>query len=134
MSLTLWSSNSDAKSCCLEAAADAGIEILLVGFDRNHVHMDIRWVRISLSVDAISKKLKGTTARKLLQEFPGIKKKYFWGSGLWSPTIYADSMGREPEQLRAYIANQGLKTKRYEVTLAKFFHRNTTGLLNQQNQ
>lgn len=118
----------------LEAAAGAGIEIRLIGFDRNHVHMDISWMRISLSVDAISKKLKGATARKLLQEFPGIKKKYFWGSGLWSPTIYADSMGREPDQIRDYIANQGRKTKRYEVTLARFFNRNTTGLLSQQNQ
>ena len=48
--------------------------------------------------------------------------------------IYGDSLGREPAQIRAYIKNQGRQTKKYEVTLAKFFDRNTTGLLNQQNQ
>ena len=126
------------KNRCTElllgAAAELGLSIVEMGYDRNHVHMDISWMRISLSLDQIGKKLKGVTGRRLLSEFPGIKKKYFWGSGLWSPMIYGDSLGREPAQIRNYIRNQGHKTKKYEVTLAKFFHRNTTGLLNQQNQ
>jgi len=105
----------------LEAAASAGIEIIEHNYDRNHVHMDIRWTRITLSADQIAKKLKGRTGRKLLREFPGIKRRFFWGSGLWSPVIYGDSLGREPEQMRSYIRNQGTKSKAHEVSLKKFF-------------
>jgi REP element-mobilizing transposase RayT len=106
----------------LEAAADIGVEITVLGYDRNHVHMDIRWMRISLSLDQIAKKLKGTTGRKLLKEFPAVKKRLFWGSGLWSPVIYGDSLGREPAQIRDYIQNQGNKNMKHETSLKRFFN------------
>jgi putative transposase len=106
----------------LEAAEAVGVEITEIGYDRNHVHMDIRWMRIALSVDHIGKALKGVTGRKLLQEFPGIKKRFFWGSGLWSPVIYGDSLGREPVQIRNYIRNQGQKSKVHETSLRQFFN------------
>jgi putative transposase len=112
----------------LEAAAELGVEITEIGFDRNHVHMDIQWMLITLSVDQIAKKLKGTTGRKLLREFPGVKRRFFWGSGLWSPVIYGDSLGREPAQLREYIRNQGRVSSVHTVSLMKFFNNNTTGL------
>ena len=112
----------------LQAAADVGVEITEIGYDRNHVHLDIRWMRLSLSVDQIAKNLKGTSARKLLMEFPGIKKEFFWDSGLWSPVIYGDSLGREPDQIRDYIRNQGKESSVHAVSLMKFFNRNTTGL------
>jgi putative transposase len=114
------------KSRCsellLEAAAGIGVNITEHNYDRNHVHMDVSWTLITLSVDKISKKLKGVTGRKLLREFPGVKKRFFWGSGLWSPVIYCDSLGREPEQIRNYIRNQGTKSRVHEVSLMKFFN------------
>ena len=108
----------------LDAATKVGVEIEEIGFDRNHVHIDIRWMRISLSVADIAKSLKGTTGRKLLDEFPEIKRKYFWDSGPWSGTIYGDSLGREPEQIRGYICDQEKKSKKYEVSLKRFFNYN----------
>ena len=106
----------------LSAAAEIGVEVTELGFNRNHIHIDIRWMRITLSVDQIAKKLKGTTGRKLLKEFPSVKRRFFWGSGLWSPVIYGDSLGREPDQIRDYIRNQGRKSKVYETSLIQFFH------------
>ncbi|MBI4153835.1 IS200/IS605 family transposase [Candidatus Woesearchaeota archaeon] len=116
------------KELLLEAAVNVGIEITEIGFDRNHAHMDIRWMRISLSADRIAKALKGTSARKLFMEFPEVKRRFFWGSGLWSPMIYGDSLGREPEQIRGYIREQGNKSRKYEASLKQFFHSNTTSL------
>jgi len=81
-----------------------------MGFDRNHVHLTV-FYSIIHSVEAIAKWLKGTSGKRLLEEFPQIKKKYFYGSGLWSPMIYCDSMGREPEELYHYVRNQGVKPK-----------------------
>ena len=106
----------------LEAAAGIGAQITELGFERNHVHMDIQWLRITLSADQVAKKLKGTSGRKLLREFPGIKKRFFWGSGLWSPVIYGDSLGREPEQMRGYIRGQEKKSKVHETSLRRFFN------------
>lgn len=116
------------KELLLQAAAHIGVEITEIGFDRNHVHMDIRWMRISLSIDQIAKSLKGTSARKLLMEFPGVKRKFFWGSGLWSGMIFGDSLGKEAEQIRGYIRDQGNESRKYEVSLRRFFHSNTTSL------
>ena len=104
----------------IEAAAEIGVEIIEIGFDRNHAHMDMRWLRISLSLDEISKKMKGKSGRKLLKEFPEVKREFFWGSGLWSPVIYGNSLGREPEDMRTYIRNQGKKSSKYQVTLERF--------------
>jgi REP element-mobilizing transposase RayT len=78
-----------------------------IGFDRNHVH---------ITIDAgtngpadVAKALKGTSGRKLLKEFPYLKKKYFWGSGLWNPSIYFDSLGeRTIVEMDNYARNQGM--------------------------
>jgi putative transposase len=77
------------------------------GFDQDHVH-----ITIDAGIDGpkdIAKALKGTTGKKILKEFPDIKKTYFWGSRLWSPTIYFDSLGeRTITDMDAYTRNQGL--------------------------
>lgn len=52
-------------------------------FDANHVHMIID---MGLhSKPQIAKKLKGFIGRHLLRLMPWLKRKYFWGSGLWNP-------------------------------------------------
>ena len=56
-----------------------------IGFDRNHIYITID--AGTKEPEDVAKALKGTLGRKLLKEFPYLKKKYFWGSGLWSPAI-----------------------------------------------
>ena len=81
-----------------------------IGFDKDHVH---------ITIDAgtkgpgdVAKALKGNSGRKLLTEFPYLKKTYFWGSGLWSPTIYFDSLGeRTIVEMDDYTRNQGIPKK-----------------------
>ena len=79
-----------------------------IGYDQDHVH-----ITIEAGTDGpkdIAKALKGTSGRKILSEFPNIKKTYFWGSGFWSPTIYFDSLGeRAITDIDAYTRNQGLQ-------------------------
>ena len=77
-----------------------------IGFNQDHVH-----ITIDAGTDGpkdIAKALKGTSRRKILSEFPYIKKTYFWGSGFWSPTIYFDSLGeRTITDMDTYTRNQG---------------------------
>jgi REP element-mobilizing transposase RayT len=39
-----------------------------------------------------------------------LKRKYFWGSGFWSPVVYFDSVGRNEDQMRNYVRKQGNTT------------------------
>ena len=77
-----------------------------LGIDEDHVHFvldtDVR------GVSQIVKLLKGYSAKKLLQEYPWLKELYFWGSGLWNPSYYFDSLGRNIEELSGYVRMQGI--------------------------
>ena len=94
------------KQLLYQAAAKNHIIIVEMGFDRDHVHMIII-LRCDQSLSLVAKVLKGTTGRKLLQEFPLIKQRYFWGSGLWAKSVFGDSLGRSPDQMVEYVRNQG---------------------------
>ena len=80
------------------------IEYDRIGFDSNHFHtiLDLaRW-----KIDDLIKVMKGISGYKLLKQFPEIKKKYFYGSGLWSGTKYVYSVGRDKASVERYIAKQ----------------------------
>ena len=91
------------KQLFIEAAGIYQIKIMEMGFDNNHVHL---LMELGLkSRPEIAKKLKGYTAKKFLEAFPEIKKKYFWGSGLWNPSYYLESPKNVAGIVR-YIKNQ----------------------------
>ena len=75
-----------------------------IGFDSNHMHsiLDIA----NYSRPEVAKMLKGYIAKKLFKLFPWLKDKYFWGSGLWSPAYYMDSVGRDIEFMESYVMKQ----------------------------
>ena len=93
-----------------QVAEEQGVIIHEMGFDGDHVHMDWQFKPTHRLTD-LAKAFKGTSGRKLLHEFPEIKSKYFWGSGLWSGVIFGDTVGKDPEQIRTYVRNQGEKAK-----------------------
>jgi len=81
-----------------------------IGFDIDHVHITID--AGTKGPEDVAKALKGTSGRKLLKEFPYLKKEYFWESGLWSPAIYFDSLGeRTIVEMDDYTRNQGMPKK-----------------------
>lgn len=101
---------------CREILHEVGdkyrIKINEIGFDGDHVHMDVDGGPNYAPKD-LAKLFKGTSGRKLLKEFPYLKRRYFWGSGLWSPAYYFDSLGEKTkEEIDEYIRNQGKKTRK----------------------
>ena len=87
-----------------------------LGIDEDHVHFVLD---IGIEpLPKIIKKLKGYTAKKLLQEYPWLKRQYFWGSGMWNPSYYFDSLGRDIEDMSRYVRKQGMP--RDQRTLAGF--------------
>ena len=95
------------------------IAIREMGFDRDHVHLTLG-AGPNYSPSSVSKILKGNSGWKLLQEFPRLKKQYFWGSGLWSPSYYFDSIGeRTCSEMDGYVRNQGTPRRKIAKGQAK---------------
>ena len=88
----------------IEVAVRYGIRITDIGFNKDHVHLvaDIGL----LSISQVAKLLKGTSGKLLLREFPWLKRKYFYGSGLWSPATFFDSLGRNIQEVSDYVKSQ----------------------------
>jgi len=94
----------DIKQRCrtilIQVCEAEDIEILKGVVSKNHIHMHIEY-RPSQSISNLVKKLKGRSSRKLQQEFPALKKKYwgrhFWaiGYGCWSTGNITDEMVNE---------------------------------------
>jgi len=93
-----------AEAMFREAFENYGIICKELGFDEDHLHFiaDIA----NHSRPQAAKLLKGYTGRKLLQQFPSIKKKYFWGSGLWSPAYFMEAVGKDVEFMQNYVKKQ----------------------------
>ena len=95
------------KEIFQEVARKNRITITEMGFNQDHVHLVVL-LNPNMSVSQMAKLLKGTSGRKLLQEFQFLKRKYFWGSGLWSPVVYFDSIGQDPAYISDYVRSQGM--------------------------
>ena len=98
-----------------ETAGRYGMDIREIGFDRDHVHLTID-AGPNHSPASMAKALKGNSGHRLLREFPHLKQGYFWGSGLWSPAYYFDSMGeRTSSEIDEYVRNQGKREKKADA-------------------
>jgi len=73
-----------------------------MGFDEDHVHIQLD--RGLYSKPEIAKLLRGYGARRLFMVFPWLKKRYFWGSGLWNPAY--DIRAHDPGVISRYIEKQ----------------------------
>ncbi len=73
------------------------VKILKGVVSKNHIHMHVEYSP-SHSISSLGKKLKGRSSRKLQQEFPELKNRY-WGRhflgigfGCWSTGNITDEM------------------------------------------
>ena len=88
------------RALLIQICESEDVEILKGVVSQNHIHMHINY-RPSKSISGLVKKLKGRSSRKLQQEFPELKKRYwgrhFWaiGYGCWSTGNITDEMVNE---------------------------------------
>ena len=88
------------RSILIQICEAEDIIILKGVVSTDHIHMHINY-RPSQSISDIVKRMKGRSSRKLQQEYPELKKKYwgrhFWaiGYGCWSTGNITDSMVNE---------------------------------------
>ena len=81
------------------------IEIVKGNIRADHIHMLITYPP-KLSVSEIMQKIKGRTSRRLQEEFPELKKRY-WGNHLWATGYFVDSISDISEKvISQYIEQQ----------------------------
>ena len=72
-----------------QVCAENGVEIIKGVLSSDHVHMFVS-VPPKLAISDLVRKMKGRSSRKIQQEFPQIRKRYwgqrFWGRGYFSTT------------------------------------------------
>lgn len=85
-----------------EICTENGWDVITKEIQPDHVHIFLS-IPPAISVATAIKILKGTTARKLLLQFPEIKK-FLWEGNLWSPSYYAGTARNvSAETIQRYI-------------------------------
>jgi putative transposase len=85
------------RELLIQICESEDVQILKGVVSKDHVHMQVEY-RPSKSMSDLIKRLKGRSSRKLQQEFPELKKRYwgrhFWaiGYGCWSTGNITDEM------------------------------------------
>ncbi|MFE4823248.1 IS200/IS605 family transposase [Streptomyces sp. NPDC056704] len=89
-----------------DVCTDFGAELREFNGERDHVHLLVHYPP-KVAISRLVGSLKGVSARRLRQEFPGHIRTYLWGDHFWSPSYFAASCGGAPlAVIKEYIENQ----------------------------
>ncbi len=90
----------------VKAAFDHDMNVLEIEIPPDHVHAMVS-LPPTVSISDCMRVLKSVSAREFFAKYPQVKKKFFWGGKLWSPSYYAETVGQKNEAaIRRYIQHQ----------------------------
>ena len=93
-----------ARDILSQVCKKNNVEIIRGTVSSNHVHMYVS-VPPYLSISKLTQQLKGKSSRKIQQEFPELKKKY-WGNHFWAVGYFVRTTGNvTDEMIKEYIEN-----------------------------
>ncbi len=95
-----------------EKCSEYGVEIIRGRVVRNHVHIYVS-IPPYLSVSKLVQYIKGKTSRKIRQEFPELRKRY-WGKHLWAVGYFVRTTGNVTDKMiKDYIDKHEKKDDHY---------------------
>lgn len=74
-----------------QVCAELGVTIVKGVLSRDHVHMFVS-VPPQLAVSELMRRVKGRSSRKIQQEFPALRKRY-WGCHFWARGYFSTTSG-----------------------------------------
>ncbi|MEJ2117907.1 MAG: IS200/IS605 family transposase [Alphaproteobacteria bacterium] len=86
-----------AREIIRQACSEMGVMIVKGVLARDHVHMFLS-VPPKYSVSDVIRRLKGRSSRRLQQEFPALKKRY-WGRHFWARGYFCTTSGNVTDEL-----------------------------------
>lgn len=97
---------TELKSVLAETCTTYGWELREIEVMPDHVHIFVQAGHTTAPFE-IGKTLKSISAVAIFRKFPNLKRKRFWGSGLWSRGTYYATVGHISEDaIRRYIETQ----------------------------
>ena len=91
-----------------QVCAELGVTIVKGVLSRDHVHMFVA-VPPQLAVSELMRRVKGRSSRRIQQEFPALRKRY-WGCHFWA---------------RGYFDHQRQHHRRRDTSVSRAAHRPT---------
>lgn len=99
------------KEVVQEICAAYGYDLIQMEAMPDHLHIFLSAPPTAAPTEIV-RRLKSIAANRIFAAFPCIKKKYFWGSGLWSRGYYIGTAGNvSAETIRQYIEAQKSRAK-----------------------
>lgn len=96
----------EVKKLFADICVDEGWEIGALEVMPDHIHLFVS-APPTISPMEIVKRLKSITAISLFYRFPDLKKRSFWGAGMWSKGYYVGTAGTvTAETVKKYIEEQ----------------------------
>lgn len=95
------------------------VDIVELSICEDHIHA-IFDIPPKISISEIMGILKGKTAIKLMQSYPVLKRKPYWGNHFWSRGYCVSTIGIDEQKIRKYVKYQELKEKQEETQQRKF--------------
>ena len=86
-----------ARDIIAQVADELGIKIVNGVISKDHLHLFVS-IPPHISVSDFVKKAKGRSSRKLQQEFPELKKRY-WGRHFWCRGYFSTTSGNVTDKM-----------------------------------
>ena len=86
-----------AREVIRQACGELGVEIVKGVLAQDHVHMFLS-VPPKYSISDVMRRIKGRSSRRLQQEFPVLKKRY-WGRHFWARGYFCTTSGNVTDEL-----------------------------------
>ena len=94
------------KELISQSCKELDVQILSGAVSPDHIHLLVS-VPPHLSVSELMRRIKGRSARKMLQEYAGLRRQ-FWGRHLWARGYFVASSGNVTDEvIKQYIDSQG---------------------------
>lgn len=86
-----------ARDVIRQTCAEMGVQIVHGVLARDHVHMFVS-VPPKHAISDVMRRIKGRSSRRLQQEFPALKKRY-WGRHFWARGYFCTTSGNVTNDL-----------------------------------
>lgn len=101
-----------AKHLIQQICCDNNVEIIRGKIASNHVHIYVS-IPPYQSVSKLVQYLKGKSSRKIQQEFPELRKRY-WGKHLWAVGYFVRTAGNVTDKMiKDYIDGHELRENKF---------------------
>ena len=95
----------EVEKCVRTYSAQQKCDIIELNVQVDHVHL-LTLIPPKLSVSEFMGVVKGRTAIRVLNKFPKLKQKPYWGNNFWTRGYCVDTVGLDGDTIRKYVKYQ----------------------------